>query len=194
MPNYIVSTCGTSLLTNSVSKQANHQLNELTNKKETELSSDEKKIIDDLVEQVSEQLKQTKSNDIQELRKKSAELNTILGFYGNQMAKGKNDYHLLLHTDTYEGTQTAKLLEQWLKSQHIENVECHQCENLTTVDTKSFQHGIAKLVTDLTERLSALLEKQQYRIIFQLSGGFKALKGFMQTLGMFFEHEIIYIF
>lgn len=189
MRNYIVSTCGTSLLTNSVPEQVG-QLNRLTNKKENELQPEEREIIDNSVENVRKQLEQI--NDIQQLREKSAELNTILGLYHNQIDKGKNDYHLLLHTDTYEGKQAAQLLEQWLKSHKIVNVQCYQCEDLTTVDTKSFQHGLTKLAKYLTETLQEL--RKQYHIIFQLSAGFKALHGFMQTVGMFFADEIVYIF
>jgi hypothetical protein len=33
-----------------------------------------------------------------------------------------------------------------------------------------------------------------YHIVFNLTGGFKSIQGWMQTLGMFYADEIVYIF
>ena len=36
--------------------------------------------------------------------------------------------------------------------------------------------------------------QSHYRVVFNLVGGFKSLQGYMNTLGMFYADEIIYIF
>jgi putative CRISPR-associated protein (TIGR02619 family) len=191
MSNYIVSTCGTSLLTNTADSESRKKLNELANKLENDLLPEGKRLIDDEAKKVREQLLQC--NDFVALQKKSAEINTLLKLYDNQFSIGKNDRHLLLHTDTYEGQITAEILCGWLQSQGISQVEIHCCENLNTANAASFQQGIAKLAKYLAETLPGWRENR-CKIIFQLSGGFKTLAGFMQTAGMFFADEIVYIF
>lgn len=191
MPNYIVSTCGTSLLTNSAANESRKKLNELANELAKDLSPEDKQFIENEAEKVREQLQ--RCVNFSDLQKKSAEINTLLKLYGNQLNAGQNDRHLLLHTDTYEGQITAEILRDWLQSQGISQIEIHRCENLNTANAASFQRGIVKLAKYLAETLPGWRESR-YKIIFQLSGGFKTLAGFMQTAGMFFADEVVYIF
>ena len=192
MPNLIVSTCGTSLLTNQCKDQERrNSLNRLSNKREDDLHASEKELIDNELQNAERLLDETL--ELNDLRKRSAEINTILGIYDNHIALGKDDYHLLLHTDTYEGKRTAMLLENWLRRYEIQQVELHCCEKLNTSNSRNFQLGIANLATYLAKTLPRWKE-QRYKVIFQLSGSFKSLQGFMQTAGMFYADEIVYIF
>ncbi len=190
MPNLIVSTCGTSLLTNP-NREKSKRLNELSNKKESELSIGEKQEIVACLELAWNRLEQSVS--VNEFRNASAEINTILSFYRDQLADAARDQHLLLHTDTYEGEQTALKLKEWFELQGIRQVSLHCCEKLNTKSVRDFQEGVAKLARKLADEIPSW-KCNGYTIIFQLSGGFKSFQGFMQTAGMFFADEIVYKF
>ncbi|HOE12837.1 MAG TPA: putative CRISPR-associated protein [bacterium] len=190
MPNHvIVSTCGTSLLTNGADSELKDLLNRTANHEHEELTQQELVNVDRRARECEQRLGMA---SVSSVRKLSAELNGLLGFYGNQIHSGRNDVHFLIHTDTYQGEQVAKILEQWLRNNKL-NVTRILAEDLNTRDLASFHHGLSFLVQWCEASLRGYQEKN-YSIIFNLVGGFKSLQGFMQTLGMVYADEILYIF
>jgi hypothetical protein len=72
-------------------------------------------------------------------------------------------------------------------------VEVYTPEKLSTANTKAFNKGIDDLLDWLHRRVKEYKEKK-YEIYFNLVGGFKALQGCMNTIGMFYADKIIYVF
>ncbi|MEG4584077.1 putative CRISPR-associated protein [Microcoleus sp. MOSTC5] len=193
----VISTVGTSLLTNQIDSKSKSQsdwyscLQDTANLTETEIDkgSDIDKIIQSLKQRAEKKLE--KANTI-EIREASAELNGIYGLYEDQLENGKLDHHFLITTDTAQGQVTANIVEKFLRVRKF-SVEVYTPEKLSTANTKAFNNGIDNLLDWLHRRVNEYQEKK-YEIYFNLVGGFKALQGCMNTMGMFYADKIIYVF
>lgn len=196
MPNLIISTVGTSLLTNYAGKQKDRRLNQLlrdtANAREKELSEEQRNTIDNAVYAVEFSLQNAVPTELSSL---SAELNGLYSYYGQDFWSGSPgmDYHVLLATDTYQGRKTAYLLKEHLKNKGIKAVEIFVPRGLSTRDCSSFTSGINEIIAWCEDTLPGY-RQSRYRVVFNLVGGFKSLQGYMNTLGMFYADEIIYIF
>lgn len=207
MPVVLISTLGTSLLTN-VSRQVQNnsleqeetgknlpsyeELRDTANLKEGEIITETKNKLKSLQEIVNQRLK--KSNPKQ-LRALSAELNGIYAYYNQVFDKSarRRDVHWLIATDTYQGQLVAETVEGHLRDIGFSNIISYTPEGLDTSNTASFTHGIREIVSWCEECLLPYKEKGFY-VIFNLVGGFKSLQGYLNTLGMFYADEILYIF
>ncbi len=188
MPNLIVSTCGTSLLTNNASNDVRPLLIRHANlKNATDCPTTERLLIDNHLRQRASDVKQASDT---ELAKLSAEMNAIFKFYDGKFTSP--DMHILIHTDTWLGRETGNMLREVL-SQRGFSVDTPTISDLRTQDLDSFQLALSELVKWAVETLPAY-QQQQYSIIFNLTGGFKSIQGFMQTLAMLYADETIYIF
>ena len=69
-------------------------------------------------------------------------------------------------------------------------------EKLSTANNEFFNQGIDNLLDWLDRRVKENKENKEkkYEIYFNLVGGFKALQGCMNTMGMFYADKIIYVF
>lgn len=163
----------------------------LANKREEEYSREELEKLDPILERRREELL---SADEGLARKLSAELNGLIGYYRDHgvLDEAKKDVTYLICTDTYQGKKAASLLEDWGRNRGM-NVNVCPIEDLNTASMSSFQLGMNNLVEWCEDTLPGC-RQSGYRIIFNLVGGFKALQGYMQALGMFYADEIIYIF
>ena len=133
------------------------------------------------------------TSDETNAKRLSAELNGLITYYRNHggFDEWKKDTTWLICTDTYQGQQVAALLAEW-GSTHKLNMITQPITDLNTAHMAEFQLGMNKLVEWCENHLAA--SKQSNHIVFNLVGGFKALQGYMQTLGMFYANEIVYIF
>lgn len=200
MPQLIISTVGTSILTNQIDLEidADNTLSRL--QKAANYSCDDveqyypdvKDILDTLEERAKEKL--ADSSDLEEIRKASAELNGIYGFYNNQLGKGTQDTHWLITTDTAQSKIAVNLIKNFLAEQGINNVQVFDPQGFSTASTESFQNGIDETLKEIDETLDGYKKDNSYKICFNLVGGFKALQGYFNTIGMFYADEIIYIF
>ncbi len=194
MLNVIVSTIGTSLLTkqinfnNAIEPSWNQQLRDSANNRHEDLSESVSTIIETLKNRASGVLSQS---GISAIRRASAELNGIYGHYENDLSRGKGDLHFLIATDTAQGQTTADVVAEFLLSQHL-IVECYTPPGLSMANTESFSEGIDDLIVWLQNTIKPL--RDRYKIYFNLVGGFKSLQGYMNTIGMFYADEILYIF
>jgi putative CRISPR-associated protein (TIGR02619 family) len=123
-----------------------------------------------------------------EVRRMSAELNGILAL-GTPAREG---LHYLLHTDTYQGAETARLAAEWMRQSRF-SVITQVLEGFSTASRAAFSQGIDYLLRWCEETLPQL-KKQQHHIIFNLVGSFKSLQAYAQTLGMFYADEVVYLF
>ncbi len=190
MKKLIISTCGTSLLTNKAPFEVQKILRETANSSEKELTEEQKKAID---LQVSKQEEMLSNATFKQARELSAELNGILGIYNNKLALDiSQDMHFLIRTDTYQGQEAARLVEKWLSNKDM-MVQIQNIEGLTTKSFEDFHRGILELVKWIEEIIPGY-EKSGFHIVFNLVGGFKSVQGYLNTLGMFYADEIVYIF
>lgn len=189
MPTLMISTCGTSLLTNGASKDAQCLMRDAANFAEDALPRDQKKLISARIDECKSKLEVV---DITSAKKLSAELNGIYGYYQDQIPGKNQDSHILLHTDTYLGARTAEILEEFLRSRSLDVMKL-TFPNLRTDTVGNFQGSITELIAWCENTLPGYREST-YHVVFNLTGGFKSIQGWMQTLGMFYADEIIYIF
>ena len=188
---YVLSPCGTSLLSNQVTSQERNLVFKHANaKNKEEIPREELAVLEDLIERRSAELK---TANYQEAARMSAELNSILALY-EQAIPDRKDFHFLLATDTWLGEQTAGLVEQWLKAQSSKLIiHSHRHIDLQTQELISFQLSLSELVRKLSTELP-IWSSQGYKIIFNLTGGFKGVQGFLQGIAHFYADEIVYIF
>jgi putative CRISPR-associated protein (TIGR02619 family) len=186
---FVLSPCGTSLLTNQATNEERKLIGKYANTKTSaEIDPEDLKILQALVQKVQENLM---PNDIALAAKRSAELNGIIKLYEGQFNKAQ-DYHLLLCTDTWLGEVTATCVSDWLKAQGI-TTEIKRQTDLQTKDINAFQIALSDIVGWCADTIPGYQAKG-YRIIFNLTGGFKSVQGFLQTLATFYADESIYIF
>lgn len=128
------------------------------------------------------------------IKKLSAELNGLYGFYSDNMDHGKNDMHFLISTDTALGKKAADLIKKFLEEKlGWKQVQVFSPSNLSTASTQDFSDGMQNLLKWCEDTLPGFKESG-YRIVFNLTGGFKSLQGYLNIIGMFYADEICYIF
>jgi len=188
----IISSCGTSLLTNLAdSNEARSRINKNANKKnETDLSPDDLAFIESLSKNIKEGFAH---KTLDEIKKSSAELHALISYYHGNFSKATSDHHILICTDTYLGKLTADLVKDWLRTQNHYAVTIERRKDLQTENIDSFHVALSELVKWAEETLVGYKD-QGYDIIFNLTGGFKSINGFLQTLAMFYADEVFYIF
>lgn len=187
---YVLSTCGTSLLVN-IAKDTDDLMYDFqyANTKDfNDIPFKQGDMFKRIIDRASRYLA---SCSIDEARKISAELNGIIGFYSGKTPQN-SDFHVLLSTDTWLGEQTAILIETWLNNNKIQASVYRQAD-LQTNDLSGFQLALSDLIKYFDETLCDYSNKG-YKIIFNLTGGFKSVQGFLQSIAHFYADETIYIF
>jgi putative CRISPR-associated protein (TIGR02619 family) len=206
MARLIISTVGTSILTNRIDRDLGEDhwyeiLQKTANYTDDELGQDHqdvKQFIAELKERAESEI-YNDDDDIKRIREASAELNGIYGLYNEQIEQGRSDEqgipdaHILVATDTAQGRVAAEIVESFLKSKGLTNTNIHVQAGLSTASSDIFVEGMAKMIPWMQETIAAC-KNSKYKICFNLVGGFKALQGYFNTIGMFHADEIIYVF
>ncbi len=204
MPRLIISTVGTSLLTNQISqrrdpKDWSSRLQEMANKTQDEIHKYHQDVKD-----IIQQLKQRAEKILYdgttlEIRDASAELNGIYGIYEEDLEKGKEDIHWLIATDTAQGQTTAEIVKKFLVRRGIINTQIYPetGSGFSIATTSNFSEGMAQMIPWIKDLINGYQESypnNKLKVVFNLVGGFKAIQGYMNTMGMFYADEIVYIF
>jgi putative CRISPR-associated protein (TIGR02619 family) len=201
MPRLVISTVGTSILTNQINMRSESDwynlLEERANDKEIDNKEDFLEAMEALPRRAKEKLysdygRKIINHKIDEIRRASAELNGIYGLYCEPLNQDNQDIHWLIATDTAQGQIAAKIIEKFLKYQGLTNISIYTPPGLSTATTQKFSEGIDELLVWLRNQIIPLRER--YKIYFNLVGSFKSLQGYMNTIGLFYADEIIYIF
>ncbi|PLB85963.1 CRISPR-associated protein [Dysgonamonadaceae bacterium] len=187
MNKVIISTVGSSLITNKFSGEERNAINIISNLTEDELNKDGQNF------EITEKVNKKNFIDIENFETASAELNGIIKYYGNLDLMDKTDMHILLHTDTYIGEFAAEKIKEILNKAEITNVYLQKIKSLNTKNSKEFNQGIKELFTWCYENVP-LYKNKKYEIIFNLTGGFKSLQGYMSIAGMFYADKVVYVF
>ncbi|MEN9243787.1 MAG: hypothetical protein Q6K81_02720, partial [Gloeomargarita sp. DG02_5_bins_242] len=185
----MVSPCGTSILTNQADEQIKPVLTATADAREKDLSPEQKINLEIYIKKRRQAIL---SADVSAVSKWSAELNGILSYYGGQIPP-KADIHILLATATYQGQQTTQLIASWLQQQGCQVQIAEVSPDLNVRSADEFRLAMAELV-EWAERTLPGYRESQYQIVFNLTGGFKSVNGFLQTIGMFYADECVYIF
>jgi putative CRISPR-associated protein (TIGR02619 family) len=194
MANVIVSPCGTSILTNDTPKELRGLLFKTANMKEEELTPDQKRVIDGHCQQRRDLLL-AEGKDLAVAKDISAELNGIITYYEANLPQGGTgapDQHYLVVSDTYQGAQVGEMVEAWLKQYALTVVQT-TFDDLSTNNRETFRGAMSALIQWCDQTLTGYRDSG-YHVVFNLTGGFKSVIGFLQAVGMFYAHECVYIF
>ena len=188
-PLFVLSPCGTSLASNQACDTERTLMGKYANIKQLDrVSQDIAQKLELLINKVKDKLMNA---DITLASIMSAELHSIIKYYGGQL-EARRDHHVLLCTDTWLGERTANLVAEWLRSKEL-TVEVRRQIDLQTEDIVSFQCALSEIVRWCEEVIPGYQEAG-YHIVFNLTGGFKSVQGFLQTLATFCADEAVYIF
>jgi len=187
--SYILSTCGTSLLTHGCSDPERKLVTKYSNEKERQIiPADDAARLDTIIANVGTRMATADQPTVAML---SAELNALVRFYEGQPFS-QRDVHGLLCTDTWLGEVAARLVESWLRQQGCTVTVLRQ-QNLQTAELNPFQHALSELVHWIEQTIPGY-RQAGYRVIFNLTGGFKSVQGFLQSLAPFYADEVVYVF
>jgi putative CRISPR-associated protein (TIGR02619 family) len=190
-PRLIVSTCGTSIFTNNTDKKIRDILNKYTNASYNDIPTQDRDIIENHIRNRTQEINQVQN--LRQISNMSAELNGIIKIYNNNLPKNNTrDIHCLIHSDTYLGEKAAEIVCNWLKTK-FKSVDPYPIKYLKTDKIENFRSAISELVKFCYEVIKGYKENNYY-VIFNLTGGFKSVQGIMQTFGMFYADECVYIF
>jgi putative CRISPR-associated protein (TIGR02619 family) len=185
----IVSVVGTSILTNAA--RGNPQLHTLIRSHANQAAHDDvpaadAAALDALIARAADALAHASPSEAAEL---SAELNTLQRLLVD--AAGAQ-HHVLISTGTWLGYACAEMVQAWLQPRSSA-VELMRVSDLRTTTLEELQLAFADVARwcDLT---IPGYRAAGYRIVFNLTGGFKAVQGFMQTLAYFYADETVYTF
>ncbi len=188
----IVSTCGTSLLTNL----ARHEGGDLhTLAIQYANTTDPHTIPEDVRNRLDALL--TKAGDVlvnadrEEQQRLSAEMNGL--FLLEQEGSFRDPcLHWLVASDTWLGKGTAVCVQRALEKRGAD-VDVKTIQGLRTDSPDDFRNAVSLLARFCAREVKAFRDAKR-KVIFNLTGGFKAVQGFMQALGMLYADDIVYVF
>lgn len=185
MTNFLLllSTCGTSTLTNGAPPDTVRWLVEIANR--TTLAAPEQLRLDALVAECAAHLAEAGEA---ECCRRSAEYNGAAA--ARLRWPAARTQHLLVHTDTAVG-RAASSIVRCLLARHGDPVEPLTVAGLRTDDHVSFRNALC----DLTAEIEAWLPANRAgKTVFNLTGGFKSINAYLQALGMLVADHCVFLF
>lgn len=187
-PCYILTPCGTSLLTNVAGEGERAAVIRNSNcPRREDIPPADLEILEQVIRRAGSALAGAGPAEAKHL---SAELNGILSLLKGSRPPG-SVFHQLLCTDTFLGRVTAEIVRDWLQGQGA-TVDIRGQKDLQTADMASFQWALSDLTAWCAETVAGYLPS--HHVVFNLTGGFKSVQGFLLTLSSFYAHEAVYIF
>jgi putative CRISPR-associated protein (TIGR02619 family) len=177
----LLSTCGTSVLTNRATPETRSWLIKIAN--EATLKADTGRL-DAHVAACKERLLNAGKEEARDL---SAEVNGIAAVLERWPASRVQ--HVLVHTDTATGKAAAEVVAAFLENQGG-YVQLLTAPGLRTDDFPSFRKALADLTVDIenwTQDRSSIK-------LFNLTGGFKSVGAYLQALGMLYADRCVFLF
>lgn len=192
MPFMMLSTVGTSLLNNALPQERRGRVIKLANATEANIGADDRAFLDEAAALARARLAEADPTERREVCKRlSAELNGILT-HEDELKAPERTHHILFATDTYAGKLAAELLKGWLIGQK-HSVETFVASCLRTNSLAEFRDALARAVPEIVQRINDYRDSH-YNVLFNLTGGFKGVQGFMQALAMLHGVESVYVF
>ena len=192
LTNVLISACGTSLWTNDADPDVRTLLGKHSNFQESEIPNDGREAINQWLETRAAKLCGASDKEAARL---SAEINGLLGWYAAaNRSLDSQDIHYLVASDTYLGKRAAAEVANWLEAKTGRSPELLSATGLNTAELMNFRSALSDLVKELYCRGLSDWRSNGQHVAFNLTGGFKSVNGFMQTLGMLFADECFYLF
>ena len=198
-PTLLVSTCGTSLLTNALRGAPGEPTYERALVFDNANAASEEAIPEADRAALAELIRRARARlddgDPAAVQRASAELNALLRIDG---ALAPDTLHYLIASDTYLGRATAAMVADYLAERGTQ-AQVIGIDGLSTASAAGFRDGIKELLRFLDETLAGFGEtgasrQQSHHVVFNLTGGFKSLLGFMTAIGNFYADEVVYVF
>ena len=189
----MVSTVGTSVLGNAVDPFDRGRLYKLANHAAGRLAADDATFLDSAVERARTEVL---AADDKACRRLSAELNGIIAYEGELRRTGRRgiDQHVLVSTDTAAGNRAAKVIDEKIRARGGSSVVC-PIKDLQTADLDLFRSGCSSLAREMWRLAGGSIRPGAGRdLVFNLTGGFKGVNAFVQTVALAFGAETIYVF
>jgi len=188
MATVLLSTCGTSHLTHGLSARDRELLLRWAHaKEERDIEPSDRVRLQKII---SDQQQRLEAAEPAEARALSAELNGILAYEGNL---AQVHTHYLIHTDTFLGMYAAAAVRHWLEARDA-NVQLKTFKGMQVVDQKALDRALAEAAKWVADEFEWVRKSPEHRLVFNTTGGFKAVQGFFQTLGLLFADETVYLF
>ena len=194
-PWLIFSPVGTSLLSNSVEQNIYGLVRKNANHAKADVPPEER---EELEAHLAARRKHLLSLEPDEASVMSAEIAGIVRLYSeenrNFISKKQSipDDHYLLCTDTWLGRETGKMVQEWLMHMGQNVQPLPGFSGLQTADIEEFNAALPDMVKWIYEYITPL--RNRFRIIFNLTGGYKIIQGCLQTIAMFVADESVYLF
>lgn len=182
----VLSTVGISLLLQHADESERRILNQSANLQDM---SEHQTMLSAIMEKARATLQ---GGNLALIRRRSAELNGLYALYQGQLASARQDMQLLVSSDTALGQYCVALVTDHLRMHSIV-VQPIIPQKLTTATSDAFETGIKDLIHQCAEIIPGYTD-QGYEVVFNLVGGFKALQGYLNTIGMFYADSILYLF
>lgn len=187
LPRFVLTTVGTSLLTNRASPEDQRRLRDFANKRD--LDEAERSLVS---KRAADAAAAIEASDAA-ARDRSAELNGLLGFYEGRAADLPRDMHCLVATDTAQGRATAEIIETFLRARGARHVEIVAPPGFSTGDATGYANGVRALLRFCAETVRGYRDSG-HTVIFNTIGGFKSQRDILNIAGMFYADEILYVF
>ena len=170
----LVTTCGTSVLTNDASEDVRRWLVKIANHRQLDAADAGK-----LSARAAERGNVLAAADDATRRRLSAEFAGI-GAVLDRLRPSRV-VHVLIHTDTAAGEAATDIVAKVLRADGHE-AQLVTAGGLRTDDVASFRAALA----DLTKEIEnfAKWRNDGWFVYFNLTGGFKSINGYLQALGM----------
>jgi len=197
-----VQSCGASLLEKFLGRKFEEKFGKsiflYSNWSEEELKSKKPQVYEFFTEELENLRELLLDLSEKELREKSAELKAYL-LYRRNNSLSKSVNHILITTDTFygsNGSKVADLLKFVLENRFEDTVIYYEpIKDLRTSSLEEFHWALKELVAKLLKDLRIENYKEiGYRVVFNLTGGFKSVNSFLQTVASLYADESIYVF
>ncbi len=195
-PWVVISPCGTSLLTHQGSVDLRERISRFANVRSADdVAPADRQLLD---AHLTECRRRLLASGPVEASRSSAELKGITLLYGGDPrdpGSGSPHVHLLVASDTWLGQATAEAVHSWLIRDRRFSVVtvAERVVGLRTESVDDFRSALAALARLLPEAIEGY-RRAGYRVVFNLTGGFKAIQGFLQVLGLLHADETVYVF
>jgi putative CRISPR-associated protein (TIGR02619 family) len=186
-PLLLLTTCGTSILTNGGDPATNKWLRDIANRTEAELEPTERKRLADLVAMRAAALA---AMTPAEQCRQSAEINGIYAVLRDWQPTRVD--HLLVHSDTAPGRATAVLVAGILQSGGT-YPQMLTAGGLRTSDPADFRAALPTLTHDVRQ-FAVAARASGSDVVFNLTGGFKSVNAYLQAIGMLLADVCVFLF
>ncbi|MGQ0794192.1 MAG: putative CRISPR-associated protein [Deltaproteobacteria bacterium] len=189
MRKMALTTVGTSLLFHLREKKDSlKNLVESIEGKSSGLRGDYSREFEELKKQCLSRLSGLNLDKNSDLNKSSAEIKSLA-----KLGITEADVVYLFATETMDGNLCAEVIEQYIKGEFGCSVKTEEVKGLQVKDSERFRkEGVRNFI----DKLMNIIEKSryEYEIIFNITGGFKAVIPYTTFVGMINSVKVVYTF